>query len=661
MMHRYGRLNLEPMVHLPYQALDLKDLLIDLRLRLHATPHVGVHSTMHELLESLSSEAGDLSAEWAFLGSPEGIGISFWRDTLDRVVYDPFSRSWRCDEWATSQVAVAIYPNGRAEVYDDGFHSDREAITVRNAAEVLTVFEMLTQSTLPPPPSSREATRIDGIFLPFFRSLDDIGTDRSYMCWVRAEALRPIIDLHTDAGSDWLECMQPALEARYDRLTYRASDLAAELVAERGRTMSQLRQECLRFASSLGVDVIATPAEVAAMGQCRLTSPIDLPFRVLRSSNDFSSYIELLCNAGEGNIVRSEVERWVESGTSTRFRGELAAPDAWSQRQIWFEYSRDTAELQLLADKVSSTRHYPPYSLEEKRQITSFRLPVVQRVLKGIGNDAYDPQELKQAITPLPVFFEKPYQLWRCSYPDISVDYGHKLLEDLLKTSVLLGLEELGSGSPGTGAPFLPSAIRKSLAGKPTIGNWRRALAHLANHCGTMAMWGEWIGFLSSEPRLDQLIARRNELAHSSDSDVNRKRNESSEEQGPSLELLVGRLRDLSADSQLIVPHSRRRIDSDSVSLDCESISGAERPFRRCVVTIPSDLERHVPDGSLCCRHGDNIFAMTTYFRAVTVNHEIRQLHVYAQECSGGKALFAEVLNPIGSPQMHPLSMTGDF
>ncbi|MBN2271026.1 MAG: hypothetical protein JXN61_10450 [Sedimentisphaerales bacterium] len=320
-------------------------------------------------------------------------------------------------------------------------------------------------------------------------------------------------------------------------------------------------------------------------------------------------------NTEEGATVLSKLENASSLGDLvTRFSEIVIEIPRQTERQI-----RWAIELRATREHFSRTF----LSLSQERATAEKTLDLTWRKLQGIEitRSAYL-EEVDSLIQPLPYFIEKPYRDFLRADPDQKADTGVNFAGKLYQVMACLAIEEFEQNWPSSGEPKpanLADAIGRVESGKPVSdGTWATLFGLMckqaANYIPVMISIGS--GYYQKSDKISELLAARNQLAHSGDTDrLSRCRiiNEVAAKMSEILPILVGVLRDGFRDKEILIPLHAEFKEGMGQVFRAKSVMGFESDFQTVERRVVEGMDNYI-DRRLIMYSGNAFVALRKYF-----------------------------------------------
>jgi hypothetical protein len=605
--------------------------------------------------------------------------VTIWIQDMPTWRFDVQINSWReYEPGRTSYRIFRILSTGvMGEITPQSATTSEEWFPVSSPHEAFAYIDFLinfSKKCLPHGTAQQlpASSLIKDTFVPFYRFPDDLSLEKLQSSWISTRFLKPLIDSHIKSNLKWMEA--PLLKLRKTalekNLRQKSADstmtLSGEIIthADFVRYLAEteanryggMAAECAEYAGKVSPKDILNSNLLHQCVDGAIVYAQDtfgifherLNFNLLLNDNCFGPFFRKDVNPAGHTAVSSEGVRPFLSDQSAVCKQMVDVPKLAVQKRIAFEAMSYRQRIARISEQLGEFRNLddsvPAYADLARRRIARYH--ILQRIKEALPSDE---QEIARVTHPIPYFIEQPLIHWERATPGNRFLVGSACLSQILKTTSLVGLEELHAvWSSIESLPAFPDGLLESLCGKPSLGHWSRCVDHLAKLNHHFSVWNAWIQSINSERELIiQLIELRNQISHPDfllDPDIL----STSEEIFTQLfNRLLPKLRSAIADVEVLLPCHRtvRQMDDGETRhrIRCKNLKSASQPFAEVDFETSPRIHPQVIDEQLFSARGDHRVPLAHFFKALVTKSGKTEIYIYDKEYTGKQARMTEV------------------
>ena len=505
---------------------------------------------------------------------------------------------------------------------------------------------------------------VEDVYVPFFRHPDDLDLQQRWCVWASVKPLHDLIIEHIREPRQWMQA------PRSDRYRIRDKEELEAKMKREGRTkltpgeeffsnvpieqvqrIEDIKRRCIEAARALTDRQVLTPEDESRVVDLNwpympdpFTGGYVLPLKVKLNRFQFGPYFRQETSPDAYNAVTDLVlARFRAKEVLPKHPGKVKVPPLLEQKRLTFESARYNHELTRLGRRLSSFaagETTPPDTVTQLKR-KQFRYLSFSKMLDRLPSETV---EISRAVHPLPFFFEAPLLRWERSVEKLAYHSAVACLQQLLKLSCLLGLEELHVRRNGIEQfQQMPQDVMAGIQGKPALGHWNDCLKYLQTMSAQLPVWGPWLDLLRSERgTINMLVDARNRIAHP-EYIVELESLATVESQfADFFGDIFPKLRILAESMEVMLSNTRKaRRDSDyglTFELECLDLKSAIEPFPALSIILPEATARGIIDGAIFCRRGDHVMSLSNFFLVREIKVDTREIFVYDKDFQSGKA-----------------------
>lgn len=438
------------------------------------------------------------------------------------------------------------------------------------------------------------------------------------------------------------------------------------LESEAART-EQLRGEAFQIAQHIKPDDV--------LSRTRLQQSVECIFQPPRWGNDAPVKVKVELSDGHyGPYFNREISPDLHAAVFTYAERELLSEDRSNMGESIkvsvpkrYEQVRSTIELKCRLHrlrylarelvqfeqrgKTSSSKPEKPLPHEHLRKQVELRYKYVSSILDTTPEQS---KELERALRPLPYFFEAPLLAWERSGEKIRLHSANACLEQLLKISCLLALEELHQcGGVIQDLIYPDCELLQKIQGHPSLGDWSRLLDEVAKNRKHFKVWGEWVDTLvQGRMAIIEAITARNRISHPDHTIDIEFVDETEAVYQKLFDAMFPKLRTACGQSRVVTSKSRKVLADERgkpyTVVTCDDLTGAYEPFREVDLALPSDSAAKIIDGVPFSHRDGSILPMNRYFKISTIPKVGREMFIYDREYDAGKGIVVGIISGFG-------------
>jgi len=521
---------------------------------------------------------------------------------------------------------------------------------------------------------------IERIFVPFYRYPDDLPQKHNTFMWTDVKPLEPLINKHFDNNLQWMEAplieikrqeMEQDLKQNFSNSEQSHSKNYATY-CERERTIFQSHvdqyqkwiPEYTIHAAKLQDKDFLSPSQSWKTFDANVNYGSDfygrpsfsLRIKALLDNRCFPPFFSSEVNPTAFKAISSAATNSFVTIKNKTASLELPIPPFQTQARIAFETKRNAYRVQQISEHICNfiddQNPNPDYSTQSRRVLARYNS--MKRIREALPSDE---QEIARATQPLPYFFEIPILHWERPNKSNHVFLAFACLTQIIKTTCLLGLEELHAvRSNIEKLPPFPKGLLEGLMTKPSLGHWARAIDHIAKLKEHFNVWGEWIAIVHSERiRINKLIEIRNEISHPDFTHDPQAIPKAAKEFEDLLNDLIPKLRVAVSDVEILLPESRKttRNEDGQVhhTIHCLNLKTAHHPFPHTDFPCSNIKANQIFENVLFSAKGSHIVPLNHFFKVEDTANAEPEIYIYEKNYSGSEARMTGILSGLASKE----------